>query len=421
MGLIIFLPPNFNYENHHEEISITNSLYIPNTFINRVYKSKHLIVYEIEHFKENEPVVTIVSSQKNSSDIKLLYKELRYEPISDLITSTPHFQSHIHVFGVVLSMIFKEDDPRCTTLQLFDFNPKAPITVKLWRGLATWITSLSIGARIQIRNLVLKDATTLHSCSTTEIYLLAHGKSKSAASLSARANNLNEKEREILLFLSHQSLLIPSKQLAPEHNCTLRLTAPIYLEHKNNKWTVQDQNATVNFSHFDAKIWQLLNEILMDNSNKFNLLFEYLTDSHEYLSTSQVTPLNTNTTKNLDTIDAAVYKRLDWPDLISSKVILFGVYVLEAIFDLLTFGTSDESLGNLSILPNERATATNTQSQQQVILRNPNNLDQFVYTENTPAYGKTSTSSSLLFRVQVKTILNDGNVNEIIRKIIFIL
>lgn len=419
MGLIIFLPPNFNYENHHEEISTSNPLYIPNTFINRVYKSKHLIVYEIEHFKENEPAVTIVSSQKNSSDIKLLYKELRYEPILDLLTSTstPHFQSHIHIFGVVLSMSFKQNDPRCTTLQLFDFNPKTPITVKLWRGLATWVASLSIGARIQIRNLILKDATTLHSCSTTEIYLLAHGNSKSSASLSARANNLNEKEREILLFLSHQSLLIPSKQLAPEHNCTLRLTAPLYLEHKNNKWVFQDQTATVNFSHFDAKIWQLLNEIFMDNPNKFDLLFEHLTDSHEYLKTSNLTPLTA--TKNLDIIDTAAYKRLDWPDLISSRVILFGVYELEAILDQLTFGTSDESLGNLSILPNERTTATNTQSQRQVILRNPNNLDQFVYTENTPAYGKTS--SSLLFRVQVKTILNDGNVNEIIRKMIFIL
>jgi hypothetical protein len=427
--MIIFLPPNFSYENH-DEISLSSSLgnqYIPNAFINRVYKSQYVIVYEIEHFSdtESQAPVTTISSQRNSSDIKGIYKELRYEPISDLLaTSQLQIQRHVNIFGVVLSMNFKEEDPKCTSIQLFDFDPKSTISVKLWRGLAAWITSLSIGARLQVRNLVLKDST-LHSCSRTEIYLLAHGNGnsniKSSLALSARAEKLNEKERDILLFLSHQSLLITCKQVALEtHYYTLRLSAPLYLQYKNDKWTIQgkfnDQNGTVQLSHFDAKLWQLLTEIFFDNFNNFDLLFERLSYTntngngscicYEYLNTSilsfQTSPFNT---------PSCNYKHLNWNDLISSKVILFGVFELEAILDYMTQG-SEESLGNLSILPSERITFL-----PHTILRNPSNLDQFVYIEErVHVQGEAS-----LFKVQIKTILNDGNIYEIIRKLIFIL
>ena len=461
MVMIIFLPPIFN--ENHEEISIIPSItldsksYTPNTVINRVYKSKYIIIYEIEQVY-SIPTLSCISSQKDSTDIKTLYKELRYEAISDLFQVQAYPFNFVNVFCVVLGMNFKEEDPKCTTLQLFDFDIKSSITVKLWRGLANWYNSISIGARLQIRNLLLKDFI-LHSSSTTEIYLLAHGGSKSSnyksitVNLSARSNNLNEKEVEILIFLNHQSLLISSKQLLHETNniiSTLKLTSPLYLEYKNDKWTIQgtlsspsssspssssssnDQNSysfvIINFSYFDAKIWQLLNENFIENfKNNFEILFyklkfkssfnyEFLIDSNLSfkISTDYDNPKNNNNNNSL----FGNYKKLDWNDLISSKVILFGSFELEGILDQNqkeVVSVENSSIDNLSILPNEIESLIES---PKFILRNPINHDQFIYIENTLEFTDINTR---IFKVQIKTILNDGNFNEIIRKMIFIL
>ena len=429
MKRIVFLPPNFN-ENHelekYKEISNNQKdpSYAPKTVINRVHKSSKLVVYEIEHTENDEhdsccydsdnsdhSAVICVSSQKNSSIIKQLYKDLRYEPISELKSTSP--SNLINIFAVVLEMTFKDEDPKCTTLQMFDFDSKSPILVKLWRGLANWITSLSIGARLQIRNLSLKDSI-LHSCSTTEIYLLAHGngiesKLRKSAALSSRAKSLNEKEKEILMFLSHQSLLIPTKQQQND-NVTLKLAGPLYLEHRNNQWMVSDSHkASVTFSYFDAKVWQLLSEIFIDSSGNFDILFDKLRDDYEFTSFSTLSYQISKETQ------AKELKRLDWSDLMSTRVILFGTFELEAILDYLASpSANEESLGNLSILPHERSTS---QSKLIPILRNPKDFSQFVYPEN----GVVGGCDKLLFTVRIKTLLNDGNVNEIIRKSIFIL
>ena len=178
----------------------------------------------------------------------------------------------MNIFGVLIEMSrVNNTELPCTELVLFDFDIDTRVVVKLWRGLAAWHSSLSLGSRLQIRSLIPSRSTgrELHSCSSTEIQLLAHGPSGQGKPVSGRAATLTEQEKLILNFLNHQSLLIPyiihTNVGDIVDKVDIILECPFYLEHSNHQWILQGYNSdliTVNFIHLDAKIWQILSEII---------------------------------------------------------------------------------------------------------------------------------------------------------------
>lgn len=320
--------------------------------------------------------------------------------------------------------------PACTELLVFDFEMGRRVMVKLWRGLAAWYSSLSLGCRLQIRSLTLKSQSNnnineLHSSSTTEIHLLAHGPGGKGKAVSGRAGILHDKEAAILNFLNHQSLLIPfpfcNKSPATtslKNNVNINLISPVYLEYHHQIWTLQSSLVTVNFIHLDAKVWQKLLEIIDILGNfDFSIQFNNLVQSEPLNLFNFTSDSSFDLAPNIFSSCPTTFKSLDWKDLCSSQVVLYGVYSLKSLVKRTNSsssqGTSEESLGNLSIdlLPSFT-----------LKLKCPHDDKYFIYPENGCGgfiFDESRNLFSLL--VLVKTVLNDGNVNEIIRKSVYIL
>lgn len=439
--MIIFLPPIIDkiIDGNYTLIDHTKLLprsYTPNVTINRIHKSKDnnsLLIYQIESVvvtPGDNPTLTqmttSVSSQPSQSLIKGLYRELKFEIISDIQANILLPTQLINIFGIVLDLRYKEDESyKCTTVLVSDFDISRQVTLKLWRGLAAWISSLTIGARIQARNLLFKN-NELYSTSSSEIYLLAHGSINSnnctTRVLSSRIDNLNQKERDILLFLNHQSLLIP-KCVDSIHSASLSLSFPFYLQFNGNTtdncWIFQGFDAskeikTVRFVHFDAKIWQSFNELFIKprDAFHFDILFNNLKpvdiNTFEFLPLSSLQSNPTNTRPN------NAFKTLDWNDLISAKVVLYGTFEIEAILEYNNNSFHEESLGNLSMLPDE----LRSQEQQLASLKCPHNPSWTAHVEH--AIDCLPSNSQRKFVVNIKTVLNEGSVHEVIRKSIFI-
>ena len=473
---ILFLPPIINENLELIEITDINEIKsdrIPQISIKRIHKSSgnSLIIYEIEPLEtqeedeeeeeinkdkvnmnnktdqeresESERIVSGISSQSDVSYIKNLYSELNYQPINELLTGKPMKQ--VNIFGIVLKMSSEstviKDDFRYSSIFVYDFDINRPINVKLWRGLSVWTNSLSIGCKIQIRSLLWKTSE-LHSSSSSEIYLLGHGHLESGfdqnKKLSNRVNNLSMKELEILAYLNHQSLLIridefPSIKFKEIENSmklnSLKLHGPFYVEHENNLWTLEgsiEAKSTillkVRFKYIDAKIWQNLMEIVPDSrsSNHELLLDKLFTENSNTFEFINISSLQTTTIAPKGSkSQIVIYKQLNWNDLISARVILYGLYEIEGILEYRPNSQSNESLGNLSILPAERSVSLSST----VILKCPTNDSMYFYPDNSPAdIAEAQIGLKQKLLLSVRTVLNDaGNVDEIIRKSIFIM
>lgn len=444
--IIVFLPPNFTNDIKDDGSFIDHaslSSYTPNVTITRIHKSQDssLLVYQIEQISELDSSYSLtqmtaaVSSQPNPTAIRRLYQELKYEIIADIPGNSSHIlpTQLLHIFGIVLNL--QSDDTatafKCTTILIFDFDVNRPVCLKLWRGLAAWITSLTAGSRIQVRNLLLKNNNNeLHSTSSTEIYLLAHGFRNNNTKLSARIDQLNQKEREILLFLNHQSLLLPKSHHDSFYSSNLHLSPPFYLQFNcdhDNCWLLQGTDKgsgeliAVYFRHFDAKVWQCLNDLFMepsrDNNHHFEIVLTNLKhaefNTFEFISSSSLQPHPQNNISS----KSSKFMKLDWNDLISAKVALYGTFEIEGLLEQQQQQSrnfsSEESLGNLSILPDEQRSQP-----PGLFLKCPTNPNWNVNIENHSHVSDTITPYT--FIVNIQTILNEGNVHEIIRKSVFI-
>lgn len=462
---IVYLPPNINdnFEKDNSDDScclehrVLDCSRDPQTTVKRIHKSmgSALIIYEIESTSSSSEdtgdcsvfhvptQITAVSSQLDAAQVRAFYFDLNFTPIDCIAPTVP--APSVSLFGVLVGMSRRDATATlaCTELVVFDFEVGRRVVVKLWRGLAAWYSSLSLGCRLQIRFLTTTAAKSpppsnsndLHSSSATEIHLLAHGPGGKGKPVSGRAGMLHEKEAIILNFLNHQSLLIPRNK-APPSSTTLKnfcLASPLYLEFSGNNplWTLQTGDTpppvTVNFTHLDAKVWQKLLEFIdkmssPDFSIRFNNLvqsaaadlFDFTADSSFDLFPSTLP-------------SSPTFKSLDWADLCSSQVILYGVYSLKSLVERSNSfyggGSSEESLGNLSILPQSM------EAPFSVKLRCPHDDKYFIYPENNGAFldeasgsGSGSGSKAVFsLLVAVRTILNDGNVDEIIRKSVYII
>ena len=439
---IIYLPPNINNINDKNTLNVDADHLRnrdPQVMVKRVHKSRgSLIIYEIEPIEitesETEPPplispheqfsffnvptqITAVSSQLDAGVIRTLYFDLNFTPIFNLSITCAN------IFGVLIEMSrVNNTELPCTELVLFDFDIDTRVVVKLWRGLAAWHSSLSLGSRLQIRSLVpsRSNGRELHSCSSTEIQLLAHGPSGQGKPVSGRAATLTEKEKLILNFLNHQSLLIPYIVGDKVDKVDIILTCPFYLEHSNHQWILQGYNSdliTVNFIYLDAKIWQMLSEIIdkISDCSNFTVKFNNLSASsdnnyYKFIAFSSLDHQPFTDTKYTH----SQYKSLDWIDLCSSTVILYGVYILEASIDIYPISLSEESLGNLSILPDSYP------SSMALRLKCPHDEKLFIYPDNPEILKETQSRLSSLL-VKVKTVLNDCNPNEIIRRSVYII
>ena len=450
---IVYLPPNIDNENINDNKDTSDTDHLrdrdPQVMVKRVHKSGgSLIIYEIEPIEseltesETEPPlisptqiheqfsffnvptqITAVSSQLDAGVIRALYFDLNFTPIFNLSITF----NNVNIFGVLIEMLRISDTKLpCTELVLFDFDIDTRVVVKLWRGLAAWHSSLSLGSRLQIRSLIpsRSNSRELHSCSSTEIQLLAHGPSGQGKPVSGRAAMLTEKEKLILNFLNHQSLLIP--YINPNINdkvdkVGIILACPFYLEHSNHQWILQGYNSsidliTVNFIHLDAKIWQMLSEIIdkiSDNSNftvKFNDLTASDNNHYNFMAFSSLDHQSFPATQYTH----SQYKSLNWIDLCSSTVILYGVYILEASIDSYPIALSEESLGNLSILPDSYPPS------MALRLKCPHDDKLFIYPDNPEIFQVTQSRVYSLL-VKIKTVLNDCNPNEIIRRSVYVI
>ena len=424
--IIVYLPPNIdtiNSDNIYKSGNIHQSR-DPQVSIKRIHKSmdNSLIIYEIEpitHESNDCQAITSVSSQLDASQIRKFYFELNFTPIDHLSSAAV---TCVNLFGVLLEMSRARNETACTELVLFDFEVGRRVLIKLWRGLAAWHSSLSLGSRLQIRSLTLKQqGFELHSSSVTEIILLAHGPGGNGKPVSGRARMLNEKESLILNFLNHQSLSIPQDKLTDMNinlfSNRINLIGPFYLEYlgNNQPWILQgyqytqpDTLTTVNFIHLDAKIWQIFLEVIDKiGSIEFTIQFDNLVE------------FNFNSSSSLYHFPSLIqsinrFKSIDWIDLCSSHVVLYGVYTLEAVVDGSAIqGSSEESLGNLSVLPD-------SYTSNSLRLKCPYDDKYFIYPENDRSIGE-KTNEILSFLIRVKTTLNDGNFNEIISKNVYII
>lgn len=494
--IIVYLPPDDinNYIPFLSHNSIKPSkMEFTVIRVNKSYKGGGLLIYKVEYRNHNDLIIPeninsnnmntntmpinkedatanatmVVSSQAfDEFYIKKLYTELNFQPINQIFSAknlnlnNNFTASHnVNIFGVVLGVTCTvQFNVKCCCVIMYDFNINDTICVRLWRGLAAWINSLSIGCRLQIRNLISKSTpiNELHSTSITEIYLLGHGHLGVVPldlRLSARGNCLNFKEREILEFLNQQSLHInyTSKSTEKTYNynfVSLNINFPLNLEwqgsfpHNHNCcWilTGGNENLPVHFIHFDAKVWQILSEAFLNQSSEqiqsvsFDKL-NRLEDHYEFTNVSSVSFTFAARTTLLSLEHTIFYKKLTWDDLISCSVVLFGFYQIEGIvssINSLKTRSNDNikinnnqmsmsienSIGVLSILPDE---SIETESNHQFILRSSNN---FVYLENTNKSISPldfSDPPASIHLILVKTILNDGNVDEIVRKSVWL-
>ena len=495
--IIVYLPPDdININNYIPPQNSIKPSMVEFTVIrvNKSYKGGGLLIYKVEYLDHQHQsdliapenfmntltinkdatanATMVVSSQAfDQFYIKNLYTELNFQPINQILSAknlnnNNNNNVNINIFGVVLGLASTvQSNVKCCCVIMYDFNINDTVCVRLRRGLAAWISSLSIGCRLQIRNLAFKSTpiNELHSTSMTEIFLLGHGHLGAVPSdlrLSARGDSLNFKEREILEFLNQQSLHINYTSYSQKrtHNCvSLNINFPLNLEWRssfphtgNSCWILTggpEEMLPVHFIHFDAKVWQSLSEAFLNQSSGERIQIQSvsfdklnrLEDHYEYTNFSSMSfTFAASTTLSL-LEHGNIYKKLTWDDLISCSVVLFGFYQIEGtISSINSFKTKssddikssnnqmsmsmsmsiENSIGALSILPDE---STETESNQ-LILRSSNN---FVYLENTnksisPVNLSLSGSPALIHLIFVKTILNDGNVDEIVRKSVWL-
>ena len=202
------------------------------------------------------------------------------------------------------------------------------------------------------------------------------------------------------------------------------LSGPFYLEYSKDHWILQgycaprDLQVTINFVHLNAKIWQKLLEIIEKIGNfDFSIKFDNLIQSTDEFIYNFMESSSFDNFNFPNSTEISNFKTIDWNDLCSSKVILYGVYLLEAaLMDNSFTGSSEESLGNLSILPNPNSCSY-------FRLKCPHDDKLFIYPENCGILILSSlqVNGPLPLLIQVKTVLNDGNVNEIIRRSVYII
>jgi hypothetical protein len=435
--IILFLPPNFDYKQGGETINKTklknksflhNQQHTPQSSIERIHKSQGngLIVYQIDFPSSSTsiPDETTISSQVDPLHIRELYLELHFQPIDKLFGIDICTNGIINIFGIVSD--FSEairhttDATPYSFVSIFDFDLNKTCRIKLWRGLAVWINSFSIGCRVQIRNLLIKDSE-LASTGATEIFLLGHGHLgiiPESLKLSSRHENLLEKEREILNFLSYESLRISAR--AQSTTLTVSLKGPIYLEW-NGFWYcegLQFENCgnssdftRIVFNYFDAKTW---NSLLTDDLQEveFKGLRKGGFSELSFVESSTIC-VRPSTIKSI--YESVDFKSISWKDLLSSSFIQYGIYRIEGILSPSTSLDSSNSFGNLTLLDD-----VSTQIQQ-LVLKDATDPSLFVYPAEVNANIEMVSGIKRSFLIKIRTILNDHNVKEVVRKLIFII
>lgn len=419
--MILFLPPTHlppdpRNVNDFRDLGDEDPQRVPKVFIERIYKSKHALVYEIvdDDFIVNNAELQAVSTQLSIESLQKLYSDLNYTMIDELFNySKLSPDKLVNVFVIVKELLSYCDQSKCTSIIVSDYLHHQ-VTVKLWRGLSAWNQSLSPGCRIQIRNLLFKsNINELHSTSSSEVYLL--GSAQSNIQLSARAHNLSPKEREILRFLEEQSILIPR---TPASNLNVSLTCPFYLEHFQKQWRITGCSDgifnTIIFERIDAKIWSIMNELFFESTDDFiswEIYFSNLSQSSDtftYMFTSPKSQITTSFRESNSKVTPI--KQLSWEDLLSLDVVLFGVYEIEGVLDqTASYYNQEESLGNLS------ASASLPPINPYInVLKCPKDLSKFIQIDGDISHAAMGRNSK--FKVKIKTLLHDGNVEEIVNK-----
>ena len=211
-----------------------------------------------------------------------------------------------------------------------------------------------------------------------------------------------------------------------EFSSNLSIFAPFYLENSGNQWILQgkceEELIAIRFDHFDAKIWQQFNELFIDSSRSLDNL------SIELSGLKQMDLTNTNATNTIpDAISNANnntntfifisnssihtiselssgitvgrgHKCLNWDNLVSSRAVIYGIYQITGTLETVLCSKSEESLGNLSLIP------PSIPEGPMIILRDPGNPSNFVYPDKIEIGNGILLGGPRKFLINVRTI-----------------
>lgn len=333
--------------------------------LNRVYKSPQEIVYEIESSEtdssrcadadmaDSDIILAaktqttmkgtqsglVVSSQADPTHIHQLYRKLGLTTTGDVTTDASR---SLHVFGVIVEIeavrhVGERQIP-CASLCICDLGNQHArgIRVRLWRQLSGWVNSLLVGDCIQVRNLKWRDDGELVSTVHTQIFLLAHSPHTARVgrpSLSARISHLSEDERQILIFLRHQTLRLPNSTHV-SHVIRAAMTVimrPVTLERCGHVWMlagVSDaKNVSVQFVHLDAHVWLQLNVIMERGFAGLVVECRQLTVDGTFIASSQLSVRDAECA--MDEVGAM----LSFERALSAKVMLNGLYRMYGVLE----------------------------------------------------------------------------------------